>query len=571
MLASGQAEQHRSFAFLAQQLTAAGLIDETAARQARRAAIQKGQSFVAILVADRAVNAATLARTLSDLYKIPLLDLQTVDMKQAPVHIASEKLIRQHSVLPVFFRHQMLVLAVADPTNQQALDEFRFHTGHQVSPVLVAQDQLEQAIEACFNPLDNALAELKSLSEKETPPHNPANAEEEKSAGDEPIIRQVNKILLDGVRRGASDIHFEPYEHHFRIRLRQDGVLREIASLPAASHARIAARLKVMSQLDLAERRLPQDGHIKLDTPDRHRADFRISTCPTQHGEKLVLRILDSSSARMTIDMLGYDTRQRAVVETCVRRPYGMVLVTGPTGSGKTVSLYSALDLLNTEDRNISTAEDPVEINLPGINQVNVAPRIGLTFANCLRAFLRQDPDVIMVGEIRDLETAEIAIKAAQTGHMVLSTLHTNDAPKTLARLVNMGVPAYNIAASVSLVIAQRLARRLCPHCKIQADIPRQALIERGFMPAELEQLKLFEAHPEGCAQCNRGYQGRVGIFQVMPVSAAIGQIIMAGGNVHDIERQANTDGVLTLYQAGLQKVRDGIISLTELSRVVVR
>jgi type IV pilus assembly protein PilB len=384
------------------------------------------------------------------------------------------------------------------------------------------------------------------------------------------VVRFVNKVMLDAIHKGASDIHFEPYEKTYRVRLRQDGVLREVAAPPAGLGMRLSARLKVMARLDLAERRVPQDGRIKLNLSKNRSIDFRVSTCPTLHGEKIVLRILDPTSAQLGIEALGYEADQRALFEETIHRPYGMVLVTGPTGSGKTVSLYTALNMLNTADRNISTAEDPAEINLPGINQVNVHPKVGLTFASCLRAFLRQDPDVIMVGEIRDLETAEIAIKAAQTGHMVLSTLHTNDAPQTLTRLVNMGVPAYNIAASVSLIIAQRLARRLCQHCKVEAQIPREELVAEGFREDEVDSLRLFEANTDGCDNCTNGYKGRVGIYQVMPVTDEIGQIIMEGGNAGDIERQAESQGVIDLREAGLQKMRTGVLSLAEVNRVTV-
>ena len=385
---------------------------------------------------------------------------------------------------------------------------------------------------------------------------------------DAPVVRFVNKILLDAIKRGASDVHFEPYEKYFRVRTRLDGVLSEVAQPPVVLANKVCARLKVMSRMDIAERRVPQDGRIKMRLSKNRAIDFRVNTCPTLFGEKIVLRILDPSSAKLGIELLGYEDHQRAMYEKHLAKPYGMILVTGPTGSGKTVSLYTGLNILNTEDRNISTAEDPAEINLPGINQVNVNPKVGLTFASSLKAFLRQDPDVIMVGEIRDLETAEIAIKAAQTGHLVLSTLHTNDAPRTLTRLVDMGVMPYAIATSVSLIIAQRLARRLCDNCKEVKDIPKEALIKEGFDPAEIEKLQVFG--PKGCKSCNEGYKGRVGIFQVMEVSEAMGRIIMEGGNAMQIADQAAKEGVIDLRQAGLNKVKEGVTSLEEVNRVTI-
>ena len=386
---------------------------------------------------------------------------------------------------------------------------------------------------------------------------------------DAPVVRFVNKVLLDAIKRGASDVHFEPYEKYFRVRTRLDGVLSEIAQPPVVLANKVCARLKVMSRMDIAERRVPQDGRIKMRLSKNRAIDFRVNTCPTLFGEKIVLRILDPSSAKLGIEMLGYEDQQRALYEKYLAKPYGMILGTGPTGSGKTVSLYTGLNILNTEDRNISTAEDPAEINLPGINQVNVNPKVGLTFASALKAFLRQDPDVIMVGEIRDLETAEIAIKAAQTGHLVLSTLHTNDAPKTLTRMVDMGVKPYAIATSISLIIAQRLARRLCDSCKEVRDIPKEALFKEGFTEAEIDGgLTVFG--PKGCKSCNDGYKGRVGVFQVMEVSEVMGRIIMEGGNAMQIAQQAEKEGVIDLRQAGLNKVKDGVTSLEEINRVTI-
>jgi type IV pilus assembly protein PilB len=381
-------------------------------------------------------------------------------------------------------------------------------------------------------------------------------------------VRFVNKVMLDGIKKGASDIHFEPYEKYFRVRFRQDGVLSEIARPPVQLAVKVVARLKVMARLDIAERRIPQDGRIKMRLSKNRAIDFRVNTCPTLFGEKVVLRILDSSSIGLGIDVLGYEEVQKQAYLEQLAKPYGMILVTGPTGSGKTVSLYTGLNILNTADRNISTAEDPAEINLPGINQVNVNPKVGLTFASALKAFLRQDPDVIMVGEIRDMETGEIAIKAAQTGHLVLSTLHTNDAPQTLSRMVNMGIAPYNIASSVELIIAQRLARRLCNNCKQVKDIPHQTLIDEGFNPDEVKTLKIYGPSPDGCDQCNGGYKGRVGIYQVMPISDTMRRIIMEGGNAIQLADQAQKEGINDLRQSGLVKVRAGLTSLEEINRV---
>ncbi|MBO9469259.1 type IV-A pilus assembly ATPase PilB [Endozoicomonas sp. G2_2] len=559
---------------LARQLVEDGLIEADKALEIQAEAHREDESFVARVVARGVLSAAVLAKAACEEFSMPLLDLRAVDLTQAPVKLVSEALIRKHGVLPLYQRGRNLFVAVADPTNLQALDEFKFSTGLNIEPILVEQDKLAKAIDGAFSAIDSAMAGLDDVSLDNLTVDAPGEADAADGSridsDDAPVVRFVNKVMLDAINKGASDIHFEPYEKKYRIRLRQDGVLREVASPPAALGMRLSARLKVMARLDLAERRVPQDGRIKLNLNKNRAIDFRVSTCPTLHGEKIVLRILDPTSAQLGIEALGYEPDQRELFEQTIHRPYGMVLVTGPTGSGKTVSLYTALNMLNTSDRNISTAEDPAEINLPGINQVNVHPKVGLTFASCLRAFLRQDPDVIMVGEIRDLETAEIAIKAAQTGHMVLSTLHTNDAPQTLTRLVNMGVPAYNIAASISLIIAQRLARRLCSNCKQPAQIPREELIAEGFREDELDSLELFEANADGCDNCTNGYKGRVGIYQVMPVTDAIGQIIMEGGNAADIEKQAESEGVIDLREAGLEKMRAGVLSLAEVNRVTV-
>ncbi|HSC14162.1 MAG TPA: type IV-A pilus assembly ATPase PilB, partial [Gammaproteobacteria bacterium] len=456
-------------------------------------------------------------------------------------------------------------------------DEIKFQTTLRIEAVVVEQDKLDLRVARAIEAVDTTMQDLGDDAEGFDLENLEVSAGDEdpgaevtsSDVDDAPIVRFVNKVMVDAIKKGASDIHFEPYEKHFRIRLRQDGVLTEIARPPVALAMKVSARLKVMARLDIAERRIPQDGRIKMKLSKNRAIDFRVNTCPTLFGEKVVCRLLDPSSAQLGIDALGYEENQKQMYLNVLAKPYGMILVTGPTGSGKTVSLYTGLNILNTMDRNISTAEDPCEINVPGINQVNVNPKVGLTFAAALRAFLRQDPDIIMVGEIRDLETAEIAIKAAQTGHLVLSTLHTNDAPKTLTRLVDMGVKPYAIASSVSLIIAQRLARRLCPNCKEPVDIPAEALLKEGFTKADVESgLTIF--HAKGCSQCTAGYKGRVGIYQVMMCTEAIGRIIMEGGNSMHIATQAKKEGVADLRQSGLKKVKDGLTSLEEINRVTV-
>ncbi len=557
---------------LALRLINDGLISEEDASQAQLKAREDQISLASHLVNNGYVQASALANCASMEFGIPLLDLDALDLDSIPISLVPEKLIRQHHALPIQKRGNRLFVAISDPMNLVALDEFKFNTGISTEPVLVEEDKLAQILDKALEMgdtsmsmdglLDDDLDNLEFSAEDE------GGAEDvgESDVDDTPIVRFVHKVLLDAINKKASDIHFEPYERTFRVRFRIDGVLQEIASPPITLGPRISARLKVMSRLDISERRVPQDGRIKMQLSKKRAIDFRVNTCPTLFGEKIVLRILDPSSAMLGIDVLGYEEDQKQLYLDALAKPYGMILVTGPTGSGKTVSLYTGLNILNTPDRNISTAEDPAEINMPGINQVNVRPKVGLTFASALRAFLRQDPDVIMVGEIRDLETAEIAIKAAQTGHLVLSTLHTNDAPQTLTRLANMGVPPYNIASAVSLIIAQRLARKLCEHCKVVDDIPQEALIEEGFKKADLKNLTIYKA--AGCDQCSSGYKGRVGIYQVMPVSEDMGRIIMEGGNAMQLADQAAKEGVADLRQSGLQKVKDGIISLEEVNRV---
>jgi type IV pilus assembly protein PilB len=526
--------------------------------------------FVTQLVQSKKLDSATVAKVASDEFGVPLFDIASLDLEIAPVKLVSEKIMNRHRVLPLYKRGVRLFVAIADPTNIQALDEVKFHTGLTTEPILVEEAKLSQAIEKILEASDTSLQDLASDEGLEN--LELLADEDEKGRGDEegvndtPIVKFVNKVLMDAINRGASDIHIEPYEKIYRVRYRQDGVLHEVATPPLALAGRIGARVKILSRLDIAERRLPQDGRIKMRISRNRAIDFRVSTLPTLWGEKIVLRILDPTSATLGVDHLGFEPYQKDLFIDAIDRPQGMVLVTGPTGSGKTVTLYTALNILNTSNRNISTAEDPVEINVAGINQVNINEKANLTFASALRAFLRQDPDIIMVGEIRDLETAEIGIKAAQTGHLVLSTLHTNDAPGTLTRLVNMGVAPFNIASSVHLIIAQRLARRLCEGCKRPLNLPEAALLKAGFKKNDLGNLTVHG--PVGCDGCSEGYKGRIGIYQVMPISEATGNIIMRGGNQIDIEKQAEKEGVFDLRTAGLHKVREGITSLEEVERV---
>ena len=558
---------------LSRRLVSEGVLDESAALGAIETAQKKRQPLTSYLVENKLVSGAVIANAACQEFGIPVFDLSVMDLDAAPIKLVDEKLIRQHRALPLFKRGNRLFVAVSDPTNLTALDEIKFHTGVGTEPILVEEDKLAKIIDQALEKADTSMADM--LDEDLENLDIIAGGEEEsddKDASDiddTPVVRFVNKILLDAINRGASDIHVEPYEKSFRVRYRQDGVLHEVASPPLALAMRIAARLKVMSRMDIAERRVPQDGRIKMHLSKNRAIDFRVNSCPTLFGEKIVLRILDPSSAKLGIDALGYEEDQKQLYLENLNKPYGMILVTGPTGSGKTVSLYTGLNILNTPDRNISTCEDPVEINLAGINQCNMNPKAGLTFAEALRAFLRQDPDIIMVGEIRDLETAEIAIKAAQTGHMVMSTLHTNDAPQTLARLANMGVPPYNIASAVNLIIAQRLARRLCNNCKKPAVVTPAALLEEGFTQAEIDAgLKIYAHNPDGCDQCTGGYKGRVGIYQVMPISEAMSRIIMDGGNAIELADQAEKDGVADLRVSGLRKVKQGVTSLEEVNRV---
>jgi type IV pilus assembly protein PilB len=561
---------------LAQRLVQDGLLTESAMQDALARAKEKHSSLVTYLVTSNLATARDIAISASNEFGVPLLDLDSVTPDQDAVRLVSDKLMQKHRVLPLMKRGKRLFLAVADPTNLHALDEIRFQTSMSIEFVVVEDDKLQasvgKAIEQADSIMPNLVDDDFDLENLEV-----TGGDEEADHGalarddveDAPIVRFVNKILLDAIKKGASDVHFEPYEKTFRIRTRLDGVLKEVALPPVQLAVKIVARLKVMARLDIAERRVPQDGRIKMRLSKNRAIDFRVSTCPTLFGEKVVTRILDPSSAMLGIDALGYEPVQRELYLKYLAKPQGMILVTGPTGSGKTVSLYTGLNILNTEDTNISTAEDPAEINLPGVNQVNVNNKVGLTFAAALRAFLRQDPDVIMVGEIRDLETAEIAIKAAQTGHLVLSTLHTNDAPQTLTRLVDMGVKPYAIATSVSLIIAQRLARKLCTNCKQSIEIPAEALRKEGFEEADIQHgIRVYKA--VGCNLCTDGYKGRMGLYQVMPVTETIGRIIMEGGGSIDINDQATKDGIWNLRRSGLQKVKDGFTSLEEINSVTI-
>jgi len=549
-----------------------GVVPEAEARKALETASKQKIPVPILLLEQGLASTMQLAVANSEEFGMPLLDAEAVDVVQLPMRVVSEELINQHRVMPLFKRGNRLFVGVADPTNLRALDEIKFQSNLTVEPILIDERQLGRLIEQAFNAAGVAVDDegdegLESLSTSDL---SDVDSEEGSSGvdatgDDTPIVKFVNKVLVDAIKRGASDIHFEPYESNFRVRFRMDGMLRAVASPPVKLTPRISSRLKVMSGLDIAEKRVPQDGRIKLNLSKTKSIDFRVSTCPTLFGEKVVLRILDASAAKLGIEKLGYEDDQRKLFEDAIQRPYGMVVVTGPTGSGKTVSLYTALNILNTEGRNISTVEDPVEIRLPGVNQVQQNQKRGMTFAAALRSFLRQDPDVIMVGEIRDIETAEIAIKAAQTGHMVLSTLHTNDAPQTITRLMNMGIAPYNITSSVTLVIAQRLARRL-HDCKKPMILPPAALIAEGFKESEVTDLHLYDA--VGCPSCNEGYKGRTGIYQTMPLSESIAKIILAGGNAIQIAEAARAAGIRDLRQSALLKIKNGISSLAEINRV---
>ncbi|WP_259759288.1 type IV-A pilus assembly ATPase PilB [Pseudomonas sp. GCEP-101] len=554
---------------LARQLVLSQLLDEKSAQQAQQQAQRNKLSLVTYLVQNKLVKSRPLTELAAEQFGVAFCDLGSLDRDAFPKELISEKLVRQHRVIPLWRRGNKLFVGVSDPTNHQAITDVQFSTGLTTEAILVEDDKLGEAIEKLFESANDALSELGDVDLDGLDIESASEQKDEAAsndADDAPVVRFVNKMLLDAIKGGSSDLHFEPYEKVYRVRFRTDGMLHEVAKPPIQLASRISARLKVMAGLDISERRKPQDGRIKMRVSKTKSIDFRVNTMPTLWGEKIVMRILDSASAQMGIDALGYEDAQKQLYLDALKQPQGMILVTGPTGSGKTVSLYTGLNILNTPDINISTAEDPVEINLEGINQVNVNPRQGMDFSQALRAFLRQDPDVIMVGEIRDLETAEIAIKAAQTGHMVMSTLHTNSAAETLTRLLNMGVAAFNLATSVNLIIAQRLARKLCPHCKKEHDVPREALLHEGFPAERIGSFKLYS--PVGCENCKGGYKGRVGIYEVVKNTPSLQRIIMEEGNSIQIADQARKEGFNDLRTSGLMKAMQGITSLEEVNRV---
>lgn len=556
-------------------LVSEGDMTPEVAREVTMEARKASKPIAAYLREKNLVDSVTLTTALASDFGLPTFDPRSLDFKSIPFDLVDEEWITSHKVLPLYRRGQKIFVAISDPTLTKSTDELKFKTGLLCEHVLVDPKFLSLAIDMAIRSNQDAVAQLESEGGGEMGDLSTEDTSEDLEKGidvnstdETPIVKFINKMLMNAIRRGASDIHFEPYETDYRVRLRMDGILKTVSKVSPKLQSRIAARLKVMSSLDIAERRVPQDGRIKLNISKTKQMDFRVSTLPTLFGEKVVLRLLDGSAAKLGIDKLGYEDFQRALYEKALENPYGMILVTGPTGSGKTVSLYTGLNILNTDERNISTAEDPVEIRVPGINQVQVSNKKGMTFAAALKSFLRQDPDVIMVGEIRDLETAEIAVKAAQTGHLVLSTLHTNDAPQTISRLMNMGIAPYNITSSVTLVIAQRLARRL-HDCKMPMSLPPPVLLSAGFSLEEIEAgLDLYEAKPGGCPDCNDGFKGRVGIYQVMPMTEKIQEIILAGGNAMLIAEAAEASGIPDLRRSALKKVKEGLISLTEADRV---
>lgn len=562
---------------LEQKLISEGVIDSDTLKLAVEQCKGAGGDLIDHLISENYIEAKTLASAISSEYAIPVYDVSSHNLELSPVDIVDPKLVKKHRALPLYRRGNRLFVALGDPTNNQAITDIRFQTGLSVEAVIAEVDKLDIAVENFFKAQEEDIgdslgddgAELGDLDIEAVDEDSGADDGGAAGADEAPIVKFVNKILIDAIKTGASDIHFEPYEKSYRVRMRVDGLLKEVIRPPANLAGRLAARLKVMSRMDISERRVPQDGRIKLKLSKTKAIDFRVNTLPTLFGEKVVLRILDPTSAQLGIDALGYEDFQKDIFMDALHQPQGMILITGPTGSGKTVSLYTGLNILNTPERNISTAEDPVEINLEGINQVHVSASVGLTFAEALRSFLRQDPDIVMVGEIRDLETAEIAIKAAQTGHLVLSTLHTNSAPETLTRLINMGVPAFNIASSVSIIIAQRLARRLCPACKEPAELPDNILKDEGLLDVNFprDEMEIFK--PVGCAKCGgSGSKGRCGVYEVVKITPAIAAMIMEGKNSLEIAQQCKEDGFNDLRISALRKVCSGLISLEEANRV---
>jgi type IV pilus assembly protein PilB len=557
---------------LGRALILAGKLEQKSAEDIFRKAAANRTSFIAELTGSGAVSAADLAHTMSVAFAAPLIDIAAVDTNRLPKELLDNKICQDYRVVVLGRRNNRLVVATADPSDQAAAEKIKFASQMGVDWVIAEYDKLLKLVEVHAASASEAIDNIVGTGDIEFDEFTTEAATENAEAAtseveDAPVVKFLHKMLVDAIGMRASDLHFEPYEHNYRVRFRIDGELREIASPPVAIKDKLASRIKVISRMDISEKRVPQDGRMKLKVgPDRV-IDFRVSTLPTLFGEKIVIRILDPSSAKLGIEALGYEPEEKERLLKAIARPYGMILVTGPTGSGKTVSLYTCLNLLNKPGVNIATAEDPSEINLPGVNQVNVNEKAGLTFAAALKSFLRQDPDIIMVGEIRDLETADIAIKAAQTGHLVMSTLHTNDAPTTLTRMRNMGIAPFNIASSVILITAQRLARRLCPNCKAPADMPKKALLDAGFKPDELDG-SWVNYRPVGCSACNNGYKGRVGIYQVMPISEEIQRIILRDGSALDIAKQAETEGVRSLRQSGLHKVKMGLTSLEEVLAV---
>ena len=560
---------------LARKLVSDGLLDEQAAIRAFQDALSTRVPFVKYLIDHKLAESKVIAHAAAHEFGVPLLDIEALEIDREIVKLVSVELIQRHHALPIFKRGNRVYIAVSDPTNLQALDEIKFHIGANTDAVLVEESKLAKAIEKSLEAADTGLgnmeeSDFENLDDLEVGTQQEATPESSAEIDDAPVVRFVNKVLLDAIKRGASDLHFEPYEKFYRVRFRVDGMLSEIAKPPLALAFKIAARIKVMSRLDVSERRVPQDGRIKLKLSKTKSIDFRVSTCPTLYGEKVVMRILDSDAAKLNIDQLGYEDFQKDLFLKNLMKPYGMFLVTGPTGSGKTVSLYTGINILNKDDINISTAEDPVEINLPGVNQVQVDEKTGMTFTKALKAFLRQDPDVILVGEIRDFDTGSIAVKAAQTGHMVMSTLHTNDGPQTITRLQDMGIPPFAVATTINLITGQRLARRLHPDYRVPHDLPPEGLLAEGFTQEDIgDGVKLFNPG-NGGLDCPSGYKGRVGLYQVMPITDSMKRLIMEGSNAVELADQAAREGIWDIRKSGLQKARRGVTSLAEINRVTV-
>ena len=560
---------------LARRLVADGLLEEETAGQAFQDALSKKTSFVKFLVENGLVNGRAIAHAASSEFGVPMVDIDALEIDPETIKVVHRDLITKHSALPLYKRGTRVFIGIADPTNLQALDEIKFNIGGGTAEAVVVEwDKLTKVIDKAIEAADGGLAamedsDLENFDDVEVGAAQP-DTSNDADIDDAPVVRFVNKCLLDAIKRGASDLHFEPYEKIYRVRFRVDGVLQEVSRPPLVLAGKIAARIKVMARLDVSERRVPQDGRIKLKLSKTKAIDFRVSTCPTLFGEKAVLRILDSDAAKLQIDQLGYEDFQKKLFLKNLHKPYGMFLVTGPTGSGKTVSLYTGINILNTDDINISTAEDPVEINLPGVNQVQVDERTGMSFPKALKAFLRQDPDIILVGEIRDLETGSIAVKAAQTGHMVMSTLHTNDCPQTLTRLQDMGIQAFAVATTINLITGQRLCRRLHPDYKVRMDLPPEALLQEGFPKEWVEQGISVFAPGTSSADCPSGYKGRAGIYQVMPISDAMKRLIIEGANAVELADQSRAEGIWDIRTAGLSKIRAGVTSLAEVNRVTV-